>query len=79
MPMHAEEITRRIKATLPDAGVTLTALAGDDDHWQVTVTSATFAGLSRVQQHKRVMEALGSDLGTTLHALSIRTIACESS
>ena len=73
MPMSAEEITRRIKAALPDAVIELKDLAGDDDHWQVTVVSPGFQGLSRIEQHKRVMAALGGAMGTTLHALGIRT------
>lgn len=75
MPMSADEITRRIRAALPDAQVKLRDLAGDNDHWEVTVQSAAFAGLPRVRQHKMVMDAFGSDMGTTLHALSIKTLA----
>ncbi len=74
MPMQAEEITRRIQAAIPDAEVALTDLAGDNDHWQVTVTSASFEGLPRVKQHKLVYDALGGDMGTTLHALSVKTL-----
>lgn len=77
MPMTAEEITTRIKAALPDAEIALTDLAGDNDHWQVSVTSTAFAGLPRVRQHKLVYEALGGDMGTTLHALSVRTSVPE--
>ena len=73
MPMSADEITRRIRAAIPNAEIELTDLAGDDDHWQVTVTAASFAGIARVKQHKQVMDAFGSDLGTVLHALSIKT------
>lgn len=73
MPMPAEEIIQRIKAAIPDAEVTLTDLAGDNDHWQVLVVSACFIGLPRVKQHKLVYEAIGGDMGTTLHALSVRT------
>ena len=73
MPMSAEEIETRIKAAIAGATVELQDLAGDNDHWQVTVTSAEFEGLPRVKQHKMVMDALGSDMGTTLHALSIKT------
>ena len=75
MPMTAEEITRRIRAALPDAEITLEDLAGDDDHWKVTVVSAAFAGQSRVAQHRMVNAAFGTDLGTTLHALSVVTRA----
>lgn len=73
MPMSAEQIEATIKAALPDADIVLQDLAGDGDHWQVTVTSAAFVGLPRVRQHKLVMDAFGEDMGTTLHALSITT------
>lgn len=73
MPMTAEEITRRITAALPDAQVELRDLAGDNDHWEVTVVSPSFASVPRVRQHKMVMDAFGADMGTTLHALSIKT------
>lgn len=75
MPMSAEEITRRIKAALPDAEIELKDLAGDDDHWQVTVTSASFGGQTRVQQHKRVYQAIGQEMGGVLHALAVVTKA----
>tara|TARA_B100001123_G_scaffold257101_1_gene286638 strand:+ start:1014 stop:1250 length:237 start_codon:yes stop_codon:yes gene_type:complete len=74
MPMTADEITRRIQTALPGATIELTDLAGDNDHWQVTVTCASFARKPRVMQHKAVMNAIGKDdMGTTLHALSIST------
>lgn len=74
MGMKAEEITKRIITALPDAEVELIDLAGDNDHWQVTVRSAAFAGKSRVAQHQMVYAAFGSDMGTTLHALAVTTI-----
>jgi stress-induced morphogen len=74
MPMTAEEITARIKAALPDADIHLEDLAGDNDHWKVTVTSSAFAGLGRVAQHRLVNGAFGSDLGTVLHALAVVTV-----
>lgn len=73
MPMTADEITRRIQAALPDAEIHLEDLAGDNDHWKVTVRSAQFAGKSRVEQHRLVNAAFGADLGTTLHALAVST------
>ena len=75
MPMTAEEITRRIQAALPDATVELKDLAGDNDHWQVTVKSTAFTGKTRVQQHQMVYAAFGADMGTTLHALAVTTVA----
>jgi stress-induced morphogen len=73
MPMTASEIETRIKHAISDAEVELKDLAGDNDHWQVTVTSSAFAGKSRVAQHQMVMAAIGEGMGTTLHALSITT------
>lgn len=75
MPMTAEEITRRIQAALPDAEIALEDLAGDNDHWKVTVKSGVFQGKSRVDQHRMVNAAFGTDLGTTLHALAVVTLA----
>jgi stress-induced morphogen len=71
--MSAEEITRRITVTIPDAVVELKDLAGDDDHWEVTVTSSAFQGLPRVRQHQLVYSAFGTDMGTVLHALAVKT------
>lgn len=73
MPMTADEITARIRTAIPDADIVLEDLAGDNDHWKVTVTSAAFNGLSRVAQHRLVNAAFGTDLGTTLHALAVVT------
>ena len=75
MPMSGEEITSRIAAAIPGAEIVLEDLAGDNDHWKVTVTSAAFAGKSRVQQHQMVYAAFGRDMGTTLHALAVVTVA----
>ena len=73
MPMTADEITRRVKEAIPDALIELKDLAGDNDHWQITVTSPAFAGKSRVAQHQMVMGAIGNDMGRALHALSVTT------
>jgi len=73
MAMPAAEIEALIRAALPDATVEIRDLAGDGDHYQALVTSAAFAGKSRVQQHKLVYEALGGRMGGELHALQLTT------
>ena len=77
MPMPANEIERLIKAALPDADVEIDDLRGDGDHYAARVASASFAGLSRVQQHQRVYNALGGRMGGDLHALALQTIVKE--
>ena len=73
MPMPASEIERLIKASIPDAHVTIRDLAGDGDHYAARVVSATFAGMPRVRQHQRVYAALGGRMGGELHALQLET------
>lgn len=75
MPMDANEIASLIKASLPDAEVTIKDLAGDGDHYAAHVVSAAFAGKTRVQQHQMVYEALGGRMGDVLHALALTTTA----
>ena len=73
MAMPAAEIEALIKAALPDAEVVIEDLAGDGDHYLARVSSAAFAGKSRIQQHKMVYEALGGRMGGELHALQLVT------
>lgn len=73
MPMPGPEIERMIKAKFPDAAVTLTDLAGDNDHWAAHVVTGAFKGKSRVQQHQMVYDALGGRMGGVLHALQLTT------
>lgn len=74
MPMAGPDIEAAILAALPGAVVELTDLAGDDDHWAVTVTAPQFEGKNRVQQHKLVYAALGGRMGGELHALQVTTV-----
>jgi stress-induced morphogen len=73
MGMTAADIATLIEAALPDAEVTIEDLAGDGNHYRALVSSAAFAGRSRVQQHKMVYDALGGRMGGELHALQVVT------
>jgi stress-induced morphogen len=73
MAMTSQEIEKLIRQAFPDAEITMSALADDNDHWAAMVKSAAFKGKSRVQQHKMVYEALGGRMGGVLHALSLQT------
>jgi len=77
MAMTAAEIERLIKDAFPDAEVSITDLAGDNDHYAAMVSSAAFKGKSRVQQHQMVYDALKGRMGGVLHALSLQTTAKE--
>ncbi|OIN86268.1 MAG: BolA family transcriptional regulator [Alphaproteobacteria bacterium CG1_02_46_17] len=73
MAISSQEVIALIKIGIPDATVTITDMAGDGDHYRADIVSPSFTGKSRVQQHQMVYDALGSKMGSELHALSIKT------
>jgi stress-induced morphogen len=73
MPMAASEIEQLIKASIPDAEVTIRDLAGDGDHYAARVVSRSFEGMNRIKQHQAVYVALGGRVGGELHALQLET------
>ncbi len=77
MPMDSHEIETMIKDALPDAQVRIEDLRGDGDHYAAYVTSASFKGKTRVQQHQMVYQALQGRMGGELHALALQTALPE--
>jgi stress-induced morphogen len=73
MPMAPSEIEALIRASIPDAEVTIRDLAGDGDHYAARVVSRSFVGLNRIKQHQAVYAALGGRVGGELHALQLET------
>jgi stress-induced morphogen len=73
MAMSREKIMAFLLETFPDAQIALKDLVGDSDHFSVTITSKAFLGKTRIEQHKMVYEAFQGHMGTTLHALSLKT------
>ena len=74
MGLKLKEIEDLIKEAMPDAEITIEDLAGDENHYSATIKSKTFAGKSKVEQHKIVYKALKGKMGTELHALALNTI-----
>src|SRR5690606_8992009 len=73
MAMEARDVEALIKASFPDARVTIRDLAGDGDHYAAEIGSDAFRGKSRVQQHQMVYDALKGRMGGELHALALQT------
>jgi stress-induced morphogen len=73
MSVAASNIEQLIQTGLPDATVAIQDLAGDGNHYRAVITSAAFAGKSRVAQHQMVYAALGDLMREKLHALAIET------
>ena len=73
MAMDLKEIESLIKEALSDAIVDIQDLAGDGNHYSATVTSQSFKGKSKIDQHKMVYNSLKGRMGNELHALAIKT------
>lgn len=73
MAMDAQKIAEMITAGIPGAEVRIEDLRGDGEHYAAHVIASAFAGLSRIQQHQMVYQALQGKMGGELHALAIHT------
>jgi len=64
-----------LRGAFPDAtDLSVADRTGGGDHFQVTVQSERFAGLSLLDQHKLVYDALADPLADgTIHELRIKT------
>jgi len=64
-----------LRDSFPDASeLAVEDRTGGGDHFQVTIASSRFDGLSLVEQHRLVYEALEAPLGNgSIHELRIKT------
>lgn len=69
-PKHVEKL---IKDGMPDANVVVEDPFNDQTHLKATIISPSFAGKSRIAQHRMVYAALGDAFDGPLHALQIIT------
>jgi len=69
--MKAEEIIARIRVAIPDAVVEMKDLTGTSDHWQASIISAAFTGMSLIGRHRLVMAALAEEMKGPIHALTL--------
>jgi stress-induced morphogen len=73
--LSTDELKERIESAIPGAQAEVTDLTGGGDHFRARVTADEFAGLSRIEQHRRVYAVFGPDIGGPIHALSLETRA----
>ena len=72
--MATESIRSQLVEAFPGAEVSVVDRTGGGDHFQVSVVSSAFDGLSLVEQHRLVNAALAAQLADgTIHELRIRT------
>ncbi len=73
--MATEPLRALLAQAFPDAAeLDVLDRTGTGDHFQVTVASERFDGLSLVEQHRLVYDALAAPLADgTIHELRIKT------
>ena len=73
--MAVERIETLLRSAFPDADeLRVEDRTGGGDHFKVTVASPRFSGISLLEQHRLVNEALAEPLRDgTIHELRIKT------
>jgi stress-induced morphogen len=73
--MAVDRLESLLRDAFPDAGeLSVEDRTGGGDHFQVTVASPRFEGLSLLDQHRLVNDALAEPLRDgTIHELRIKT------
>ncbi|HWC27488.1 MAG TPA: BolA family protein [Solirubrobacteraceae bacterium] len=69
----ADEVKNRIEAAIP--GAVADVQTADEVHFSAHVKASAFDGLTRVQQHRLVMDIFDGELGGAIHALALKTEA----
>ena len=78
MAMEAEDIEALIRASFPQAKITVMDTGGDKNHWAAEVIDESFRGMNRVQQQRAVYASLKGKMDGAhgeLHALALTTKA----
>ena len=73
MPIEQKKLENLIAEKFPESKISVEDLAGDNNHYSVTIESSKFNGLSRIQQHQLVYQSLDGLMDAELHALQLKT------
>jgi acid stress-induced BolA-like protein IbaG/YrbA len=74
--MQAEQIKQMIEAGLPGSQVQV--LGDDGQQFDAIVVSPAFVGKGMLEQHRMVYAALGDNMRSAIHALSMKTYTPDS-
>jgi stress-induced morphogen len=76
--MTIDRLQSLLEAAFPQSRISVDDRTGGGDHFLVTVSSPRFGGLSLVEQHRLVYDALAEPLADgTIHELRIKTGGLE--
>ena len=70
-----DELKQRIEAHLPGSEARVVDTTGTQDHFYAHVVAPQFEGLSLLEQHRLVYEAVRFGSDASIHAFSMKTAA----
>tara|TARA_B100000579_G_scaffold110993_1_gene88660 strand:- start:5377 stop:5610 length:234 start_codon:yes stop_codon:yes gene_type:complete len=73
MPIEQDKLEKLIMEKFPNSKIIIEDLAGDNDHYSVSIESSLFNDLSRIQQHQLVYKSLNGLMDNELHAMQLKT------
>ena len=73
MPIEQKKLESLIANKFPESKILIEDLAGDNNHYSVTIENSKFNGLSRIQQHQLVYQSLEGLMDSELHAMQLKT------
>lgn len=74
--MSPQQLQERLSQLGPGTAAEVTDLTGTQDHYQVSIRSPAFQGLSLIQQHQKCFALVKAEVDSgELHALSLKTQA----
>lgn len=75
--MTENKIKKILKDKLEDAEIFLQDMTGEKNHFNLIIISNQFEGLSLIEQHKIIYNALGDMITNEIHALQLKTLTWE--
>lgn len=77
MPIEQNKLEKIITDKFPNSKILVEDLAGDNNHYSITIESSMFNGLTRIQQHQLVYKSLDGLMDSELHAMQLKTKGIE--
>ena len=78
--MNSKDMENRLLAAFPGAEVAVLDLTGTSNHFEVRIQASQFAGQSRIEQQRAIMDVFATELASgEVHALTMKTVVQEPS
>ncbi len=74
MSVAIQKLEIALRNGFPDAKFKLIDTAGDEDHYELNISSPTLEALPKVHQHRMIYDIIKREIGELPHALSINIV-----